>query len=407
MMSKFFVVDENRTPGGPIHPGRACLLLKESKAAGLRRCPLTLLLKTMGAQPLRVRLDPDSKTSGIALVNDVTGEIVFAAELAHRGGATKEAMETQRAVRRSRRQRQMRGRKARLLHRCRKYQRVALQARPYLPPSLESRRANVVPWVKRLLRVAPITAISGVAYPQGELAADEIRASLLEKWNHTCMYCRALGVPLQVEHGRARANGGTNRVSNRACEACNPATGTLPIEVFLADRPEVLTSLQNQAKTPLSDAAVVNSMRWVLSRRLLLPGVPVEGGRTRWNRTRRGLPKLRWMDAACTGVRTPERLAYEPIVPLLITAQGHGCRRTYNGDGAGFPRGKAKGARRVRRVVVRASGSFHVTTTSGRVEGMSHRFCRPLHQYDGYSYGLEKRGAAPIQPMRSGHSSPA
>jgi hypothetical protein len=52
-----------------------------------RRYPFTIILKKAGSepvvQPLRLKLDPGSKTTGIAIVNDVSGEVVFAAELTH------------------------------------------------------------------------------------------------------------------------------------------------------------------------------------------------------------------------------------------------------------------------------------------------------------------------------------
>ena len=46
---------------------------------------------------------------------------------------------------------------------------------------------------------------------------------LLEKWDRACSYCGITGVPLQVEHIQAKANGGTDRLSNLclACEPCN------------------------------------------------------------------------------------------------------------------------------------------------------------------------------------------
>ena len=40
----------------------------------------------------------------------------------------------------------------------------------------------------------------------------------------------------------------------------------------------------------------------------------------------------------------------------------------------------------VGRVAVRTTGSFNITTTHGTVQGISHRFCTPLHRCDGYSY---------------------
>jgi hypothetical protein len=41
-------------------------------------------------------------------------------------------------------------------------------------------------------------------------------------------------------------------------------------------------------------------------------------------------------------------------------------------------------------VLVRATGSFDIRTKHGRVQGISHRFCTPIHRCDGYSY---KQGA--------------
>jgi hypothetical protein len=45
-----------------------------------------------------------------------------------------------------------------------------------------------------------------------------------------------------------------------------------------------------------------------------------------------------------------------------------------------------KQGRYVGRVLVRASGSFDIQTKQGRVQGISHRFCSPVHRGDGYSY---------------------
>ena len=38
------------------------------------------------------------------------------------------------------------------------------------------------------------------------------------------------------------------------------------------------------------------------------------------------------------------------------------------------------------RVLVRATGSFDIRTKQGRVQGISHRTCTPVHRCDGYSY---------------------
>src|SRR5437762_8471909 len=156
-MSKVFVLDTNKQPLNPVHPGQARLLLTSGKAAVLKRYPFTIILKVAGEQPLleplRIKIDPGSKTTGIALVNDATGEVVFAAELTHRGQAIKSRLDDRRGVRRSRRQRHTRYRKPRFSNRQN-------QKRSWLPPSLESRIVNVLTWVTRLMRMSPITDIS-------------------------------------------------------------------------------------------------------------------------------------------------------------------------------------------------------------------------------------------------------
>jgi len=331
-MSYVLVVDTNKQPLDPVHPGRARLLLKQGKAAVFRRYPFTLILSTAlekpKVHPLRLKIDPGSKTTGLALVHDASGEVVFAAELTHRGAAIKKALDQRRAVRRGRRQRQTKYRKPRFANRGRRAGRLA--------PSLESRVVNVLTWVQRLSKLCPLTAISlelvtfdlqhlenpeisGIQYQHGTLFGYEVRHYLLEKWKRACAYCGAQGLPLQVEHIQARANGGTDRISNLclACEPCNLAKGTQDVRVFLATQPERLQRLLAQACTPLKDAAAVNTTRWALSQRLQALGLPVEcgsGGLTTFNRTVRGLPKEHWIDAACVGKSTPPSLKATGVV---------------------------------------------------------------------------------------------
>ena len=155
-MSKVFVLDTNKQPLALVHPGRARKLLSSGKAAVFRMYPFTIILKravqARATPPLRLKIDPGSKTTGMAIVNDATGEVVFAAELTHRGHAIKESLDTRRALRRSRRQRHTRYRKPRFDNRRR--------PQGWLPPSLESRLANTLTWTRRLIRLCPISAIS-------------------------------------------------------------------------------------------------------------------------------------------------------------------------------------------------------------------------------------------------------
>jgi len=99
-VSKVFVLDANKQPLPPVHPGRARVLLTQSKAAVFRRYPFTIILKSVPlspeVHPLRLKIDPGSKTTGIALVNETTGAVVFAAELLHRAEAIKKALDQRR-----------------------------------------------------------------------------------------------------------------------------------------------------------------------------------------------------------------------------------------------------------------------------------------------------------------------
>jgi len=38
------------------------------------------------------------------------------------------------------------------------------------------------------------------------------------------------------------------------------------------------------------------------------------------------------------------------------------------------------------RVGVRASGFFNIATPTGTTQGISYRYCTPIHKYDGYLY---------------------
>lgn len=436
-MSKVFVLDTNKWPLQPIHPGRARILLDSGKAAIFKRFPFTIILQVAVEDPRvaqwRIKLDPGSKTTGIAVVNDQSGEVVFAAELSHRGHKIKESLESRRSIRRSRRNRKTRYCKPRWQNRRNKQE-------GWLAPSIMSRIANILTWVTRLSRVCAITAISmervkfdmqllenpeisGIEYQQGTLQGYEVREYLLEKWGRKCTYCGKENVPLQIEHIDPRANGGSNRIWNLclACEKCNLAKGKKDIRDFLKKKPDLLKRILAQAKAPLKDAAAVNSTRWELFRQLETLGLPVEcgsAGLTKFNRCRQGLPKTHWIDAACVGKSTPETLQMTDVAPLLITANGHGCRQMCLMNKYGFPRTGPKEAKIVKgfqtgdivramvtagkkvgtylgRVAVRTTGSFNITTKQGTIQGISYKYCQAVHRMDGYSYQKGERPQCP------------
>jgi len=142
-------------------------------------------------------------------------------------------------------------------------------------------------------------------------------------------------------------------------------------------------------------------------------GLPIEcgsGGLTKFNRTTHKLPKTHYLDAACVGVSTPETLTIRGIIPLLITATGHGRRQMCLMSDVGFPRTKPKqknfkhGFRtgdmvcalvpahlqnagvHVGRMSAKAKGGFTIATARGIVTDIGKKYCRMLQQADGYGY---------------------
>ena len=153
-----------------------------------------------------------------------------------------------------------------------------------------------------------------------------MREYLLEKFGRKCTYCGTENIPLQVEHIVPKTRNGSDRVSNLtlACQACNQRKGNQTAEEF--GHPQV----QLQSQKPLRDVAVLNATRWEIYQRLQNEGLPIEigtGGRTKFNRIQRGLPKTHWLDAVCVGESTPKTIEIEAIQPLRIVATGHGRRQ--------------------------------------------------------------------------------
>ena len=362
---KVFVLDTNRKPLDPCTPARARILLAKGRASVFRRFPFAIILHDRKVEDSvvhehRVKIDPGSKTTGVAVVQEKAGQVAAAVETGHRGQVIKASLLARKALRGARRARKTRYRRPRSKAEAKNTE-AQKKAKGWLPPSLLHRVFNVMTWVERLRRFCPITAasqelirfdlqkienpeISGIEYQKGTLAGYETREYLLEKWGRECAYCGKKDVPLQTGHIHPQSKGGTDRVSNLtlACEPCNRRKGNQPVEDFLKKDPDRLKRIKDQAQRPLKDATAVNATRWELFRRLQATGLPVEcgsGGRTKFNRTTRGLPKTHWLDAACVGAGTPEHLGVAGVRPLLVKACGHGARQRQNLNTYGSPRG--------------------------------------------------------------------
>ena len=429
-----FVLDKRKHPLMPCSEKRARLLLARGRAVVVKHYPFTIRLKDRISgeiQPLRVKIDPGSRHTGMAVVRE-TGEkltVLNLFQLNHRGLSISENLTSRRAMR-NRRRGNLRYRPARFNNRT--------KPQGWLAPSLQHRVDTTLSWVNRLRRLAPVVAISqelvrfdmqlinnpeisGVKYQQGELQGYEVREYLLEKWGRQCAYCGAEHVPLEIEHIVPKANGGSNRVSNLtlACHTCNQHKGSQPIETFLVKKPQVLQRIKTQAQRPLKDAAAVNSTRWALANQLQATGLPVElasGSRTKFNRVTQSIPKSHALDAVCVGEIGTVAVTSWNIPTLAIQCTGRGSYQRTRLDKYGFPRGHLLRKKTVHgfqtgdqvtanvtkgkkigtykgRVAVRASGSFNIGTATGVVQGISHKHCRLIARNDGYGYVFQPKVA--------------
>lgn len=420
-----FVLDKHKKPLMPCSEKRARLLLQKGRAVVHKMEPFTIRLKDRTLeeskiQPLRLKLDPGSKTTGIAVINEDDleyGKVIFLGEIKHKKGI-KQSLDYRRNLRRFRRNRKTRYRKARFLNRK--------KPKGWLPPSLQARvnqTLNVITKIRKLLPIIAISTehvkfdiqlmhnpeINGIEYQQGELFGYEVREYLLEKWGRKCVYCGKSDVPLEVEHIIPKSRGGTNRISNLtlACHDCNQKKGKLTAKEF--GFPEV----QAQAKRPLKDATMINATRWFLFDKLKQTGLPVKcgtGARTKKQRIEHKLPKTHYYDACCVA-KAPSKLIFKTQYVSVWTIIGRGKRRMCNPDRYGFPKGhrtakklhfgfqtgdivkaiipkgKYKGIW-TGRVAVRASGSFDLKDSQGKriCQGINYKYCQFIQRAEGWQY---------------------
>jgi hypothetical protein len=310
-----FVLDRKKKPLMPCTEKRARQLLERGRARVHRMHPFTIRLvdrtaEASALQPVRLKLDPGSKVTGLAVVREHAQSpgiqrMLHLSELGHRGERIRKALDQRRAYRRGRRHRHTRYRAPRFLNRRR--------AKGALAPSLRHRVLTTLTWVTRYRSIGPLAALTvesvrfdtqalqnpqleGVGYQQGTLWGYELREYVLERDGHACAYCDAKDAPLNLDHAVARACGGSNRASNlvASCVACNLAKGKQPLEAFLAHDPPRLARIKARLQRPLKDAAAVNATRRALVEALRDAGLPVEtgsGGQTKWNLHRLKIPK--------------------------------------------------------------------------------------------------------------------
>lgn len=383
---KVFVLDQKKNPLMPTTQFKARKLIKSGRAVVTRRHPFTIRLKDRQAadsdfQSVRVKLDPGSRTTGVAIIREGESdqaEVLHFAELEHHGHVIKKALYSRKSMRRGRRTRTTRYRKPQFgdYRHPQNYRRKPKgldklfnsSERGWLPPSIESRANNMLHWINIYSKLLPVSAItietvrfdfqkmanpeiSGVEYQHGTLFGLEVKEYLLYKWDHKCVFCKRNDRPLEVEHILAKSKGGTNQVDNLtiSCTPCNNKKSNRPIEEFLKDRPKLLAHILSYVKKPMKDAAEVNAIRWVIYDRVKdQTGLTVEmgsGGLTKYNRVTMGLPKTHYFDALSAGISTPESIIGTDMPVLVIKAVGRGRYRRKNSDKYGFPSGVHKRGR--------------------------------------------------------------
>ena len=438
--NKVLVLDTNRKPLMPCYPARARKLLSSGRASVFRRYPFTIILHDRTVeesvlQEVEVKIDQGSKTTGVAmLVHGQNGATVaFAAHIEHRTNI-KSNLDSRRIIRRSRRHRKTRYRQARFLNRT--------KPKGWLPPSLVSKAENILNWVIRLCRFAPINRfaletakfdmqklenpeITGTQYQQGRMFgyADK-KSYLLERENGCCIYCdiHASKTKMEIEHVIPRSRGGTDSLNNLvlSCHACNQTKGNQDIQTYLRGKPSVLRRVRAHLGVDYRDAAHTNSIRLYVMNKLRAMAEAIGatltvgyGSTTKENRLSLGLPKDHWIDAAvCTKDGASVRV--EPTLkPLVIKAVGRGSRQFCRMDKYGFPRTSPKPRSKnffgfktgdmvkviipdnaktkvptgtyTGRVAVRSSGQFDVKTKDAKLT-INHKYCQSTYLMDGYSY---------------------
>lgn len=440
-----FVLGKNKKPLMPCSEKRARLLLSKGKAVVVRRYPFTIRLKERVAgemQPLQLKLDPGSKTTGLALVLALKDrvKVVHLFHLQHRGASIKKALMDRNGHRRMRRSK-LWFRPARFNNR--------VKPEGWLPPSLQHRVDTTLSLVNKLSHLTPVSEIviervkfdmqlmdnpdiQGVGYQQGTLAGYTVKEYLLEKHNRKCVYCSGVSKDpvLEVEHTYPKSKGGTNSIKNLtlACKCCNQHkdSDTLVQWAKRLGKSKLDTARKAGIKRveagktgTLKHAAAVNATRNRLVKDLIATGIIVQtstGAQTKLTRHQQNIPKDHCLDAVCVGVVDKPITEWQrPVLNIKAMGRGEyqraqvvnksglvGSHKTRVKVNFGFQTGdmvkavipefndknkplKTAGVY-VGRIAVRAKPSAKITGEHGKVDGVNPKYISLIQHVDGYEY---------------------
>ena len=421
-----FVLDKSKKPLDMITNAEARILLRNKQAVIDKVYPFTIRLKDNSCESkdraYTVKLDPGSKHTGIAIVDD-NNQVVMLAELEHRGHIIKRNIDKRRAVRRSRRQRNTRYRPARFLNRTR--------PEGWLAPSVKSRADNVINFIKKYKKLINIdkvmienvsfdvsqitsdTKLWGSDYQQGNLYQTELRSFIFSHSDGKCVYCGAKAD--EIDHVIPRSNGGTNSTYNlvAACRSCNEKKLNLSLKAFGKLMGKDYSYLEPK-KLP-KEAAIVQSARNYTIKEItkLVPDTTTyDAWLTKYNRGELDLPREHYYDALSVGNIQDYKFLTDKI--LQISAKGRGSRQMCSMNKFGFPRTKPKGSKSVKgfqtgdivkavltkgsrqgeylgRVIIKSSGRFDIQTGTRDIPGIGYKYCHIIQKGDGYSYNYKER----------------
>ena len=421
------VIDKRKRPCNTISAAYARILLFNRQAVIHKRFPFTIRLRNDNAvlkdRKYTVKLDPGSKTTGVAITDD-NNSVVMLAEIEHRGHTIKRNLDSRRAIRRFSRQRKTRYREARFLNRT--------KPEGWLAPSVKSRADNVINFIKKYKKLINIDKVMienvsfdtaqmssdsyliGTDYQQGNLYNKNLREFIFSKTKGRCSYCG--GKAEEIDHIIPRSNGGTNSTYNLtpACRSCNKKKSNLSLKEFgkLMNR----DYSQLEPKKLPKNAAIVQSARNYMVKeisKLVSNTTTHEAWMTKYNRDQLGLPKQHYYDALSVG-EIPSNFNFLTDKILQISAKGRGSRQMCRMDSYGFPRTSAKASKSVKgfqtgdivkavvptgskqgeylgKVAVRSRGYFNIQTKTQVIQGIGYKFCRLLQRSDGYSYNYKER----------------
>ena len=430
---RVLVIGQDSNPCMPCNPARTRKLLKAGKAKIHLYFPFVIQLNysPTGTQPVQLKGDPGTRTTGICL-NILTQHgwrTVWAMHLVHHPDDIRNSLTKRRSQRNGRRSRNTRYRPPRWNNRKR--------AKGWLAPSLMTNVINLVTWVKRLKKHAPVTQItiedvkfdtqlmqnpdiSGLEYQYGTLHGTDIREHTFWKCNYTCSYCGKKNVPLTVDHIKSQSprtpdrQAGTNTPSNltAACKPCNQEKSNYSVEEFAIMRGvKSFPLLKINNEKNLKAVGISNSIRLrIIEETKNATGINPElgsGGRTKFNRENQKYPKTHFIDAACAG-ESGAKVSLNPNMQIyIVKACSRNARRMQQPDSFGFPKGKAKefscihGVRTgdigkavvtkgknkgtwIGRISIRSTGTFKV----GNKDGVNYKKIKVIQRNNGYSYNF-------------------